>query len=157
MQTASWAWLCVKTGSLQNVSNLMGFMRTKSGTRVPFVFYTNSLSYDQKTRDLVKYHKIASPHLGYERYVLEQIYDEKVMGRDFWFWPILNTARCALCSLIWFIAGIILDGDDQVGRIAHRGCVGIEEEIVLWKLDIVVILCNERNITCSMFIMRHTT
>lgn len=75
--------VAAKTGSLQNVSNLMGFMRTKSGTRVPFVFYTNSLSYDQKTRDLVKYHKIASPHLGYERYILEQIYDEKVMGRDF--------------------------------------------------------------------------
>ncbi len=72
-----------KTGSLQNVSNLMGFMKTKSGVRVPFVFYTNSISYDQKTRDLVKYHKIASPHLGYERYVLEHIYDEKIMGKDF--------------------------------------------------------------------------
>lgn len=72
-----------KTGALTNVSNLMGFMKTKTGARVPFVFYTNSISYDQRTRDLVKYHKIASPHLGYERYVLEQIYDEKVMGRDF--------------------------------------------------------------------------
>ncbi|MGN0914821.1 MAG: D-alanyl-D-alanine carboxypeptidase/D-alanyl-D-alanine-endopeptidase [Succinivibrio sp.] len=72
-----------KTGTIQNVSNLMGFMKTKTGKRIPFVFYTNSISYDQKTRDLVKYHKIASPHLGYERYVLEQIYDEKVMGRDF--------------------------------------------------------------------------
>ncbi|HAO91321.1 MAG TPA: D-alanyl-D-alanine carboxypeptidase/D-alanyl-D-alanine-endopeptidase [Succinivibrio sp.] len=72
-----------KTGTIQNVSNLMGFMHTKSGVRVPFVFYTNSISYDQKTRDLVKYHKIASPHLRYERYVLEQIYDEKVMGVDF--------------------------------------------------------------------------
>src|SRR5574344_1906330 len=72
-----------ETGTLQNVSNLMGFMRTKSGVRVPFVFYTNSISFDQRTRDLVKYHKIASPHLGYERYVLEQIFDEKVMRKDF--------------------------------------------------------------------------
>lgn len=56
----------------------MGFMRTKSGERVPFVFYTNAISFDQRTRDLVKYHKIASPHLGYERYVLEQIYNEKL-------------------------------------------------------------------------------
>jgi D-alanyl-D-alanine carboxypeptidase/D-alanyl-D-alanine-endopeptidase len=72
-----------KTGTIQNVSNLMGFMRTKSGVRVPFVFYTNAISFDQRTRDLVKYHKIASPHLGYERYVLEQIYNEKVMGVDF--------------------------------------------------------------------------
>ena len=75
--------VAAKTGTLQNVSNLMGFMRTKSGVRVPFVFYTNSISFDQRTRDLVKYHKIASPHLGYERYVLEQIFDEKVMGKDF--------------------------------------------------------------------------
>ena len=72
-----------KTGTIQNVSNLMGFMKTKNGVRIPFVFYTNSISYDQKTRDLVKYHKIASPHLGYERYVLEKIYDEKIMGKDF--------------------------------------------------------------------------
>ena len=72
-----------KTGTIQNVSNLMGFMHTKSGKRIPFVFYTNSISYNQKTRDLVKYHKIASPHLRYERYVLEQIYDEKIMGKDF--------------------------------------------------------------------------
>lgn len=72
-----------KTGTLQNVSNLMGFMHTKSGKRVPFVFYTNSISFDQRTRDLVKYHKIASPHLKYEKYVLEKIYDEKIMGVDF--------------------------------------------------------------------------
>jgi len=72
-----------KTGAIQNVSNLMGFMRTKSGVRIPFVFYTNSLSYDERTRDLVKYRKIASPHLGYERYVLEKIYEEKTMGVDF--------------------------------------------------------------------------
>lgn len=72
-----------KTGTLANVSNLMGFMHTKSGKRVPFVVYTNSISFDQKTRDLVKYHRIASPHLGHERYILEQIYDEKTMGIDF--------------------------------------------------------------------------
>ena len=80
----TWAFLKSEADKLgTNVSNLMGFMKTKTGARVPFVFYTNSISYDQRTRDLVKYHKISSPHLGYERYVLEQIYDEKVMGRDF--------------------------------------------------------------------------
>ncbi len=72
-----------KTGTLQNVSNLMGFITTKSGKRVSFVIYTGALNYDQKTRDMVKYRRMASPHLGYERYVLEQIYNEKVMGRDF--------------------------------------------------------------------------
>ena len=72
-----------KTGTLANVSNLMGFMTTKSGRRVPFVMYTNAISFDQKTRDLVKYHRIASPHLGHERYILENIYNEKTMGQDF--------------------------------------------------------------------------
>lgn len=72
-----------KTGTLQNVSNLMGFIKTKSGHRVPFVMYTGALNYDLRTRDMVKYRRMASPHLGYERYVLEQIYNEKVMGRDF--------------------------------------------------------------------------
>lgn len=72
-----------KTGTLQNVSNLAGFMTTRSGTLVPFVMFSNSLSYSQKVRDQVKYHRIASPHYGYERYVLEQIYNEKIMGTDF--------------------------------------------------------------------------
>ncbi len=72
-----------KTGSLQNVSNLMGFITTKTGKRVPFVFYTSALNYDVKTRDRVKYRRMASPHLGYERFVLEQIYNEKIMGQDF--------------------------------------------------------------------------
>ena len=72
-----------KTGTLQNVSNLMGFITTKTGSRVPFVFYTNAITYDQKTRDLVKFKRIASPHLKYERYVLENIYNELVIGRDF--------------------------------------------------------------------------
>lgn len=72
-----------KTGTLANVSNLMGFMTTKSGKRIPFVMYTNAISFDQKTRDLVKYHRIASPHLGHERYILENIYNEKTMGQDF--------------------------------------------------------------------------
>lgn len=75
--------VAAKTGTLQNVSNLMGFITTRSGKRVPFVVYTGALNYDQKTSDMVKYRRIASPHLGYERFVLEQIYNEKVMGRDF--------------------------------------------------------------------------
>ena len=61
----------------------MGFITTKTGKRVPFVFYTSALNYDVKTRDRVKYRRMASPHLGYERFVLEQIYNEKIMGQDF--------------------------------------------------------------------------
>lgn len=72
-----------KTGTLQNISNLAGFVRTQSGFLAPFVMFTNAITYTERTRDLVKYRRMASPHLGYERYVLEHIYAEKVMGRDF--------------------------------------------------------------------------
>lgn len=72
-----------KTGTLTNISNLAGVLTTKSGKRVPFVFFTNGISLPQRQREAVMYHRIASPTLGYERYVLEQIYNEKVMGRDF--------------------------------------------------------------------------
>lgn len=72
-----------KTGTLQNVSNLAGFVITKSGNRVPFVMFTNSITYSERTRDLVKYRRSPSPHYSYERYIIEHIYDEDVMGRDF--------------------------------------------------------------------------
>ncbi|MDY6322758.1 MAG: D-alanyl-D-alanine carboxypeptidase/D-alanyl-D-alanine-endopeptidase [Succinivibrio sp.] len=72
-----------KTGSLTNTSNLAGFLTTKSGARVPFVIFSNNISLPQRQRDAVKYHRMASPTLGFERYVLEQIFNEKVMGMDF--------------------------------------------------------------------------
>ena len=72
-----------KTGTLQNVSNLAGFVITKSGNRVPFVMFTNSITYSERTRDLVKYRRSPSPHYSYERYIIEKIYDEQAMGRDF--------------------------------------------------------------------------
>lgn len=68
-----------KTGTLQNVSNLAGFVRSKSGALLPFVIFTNGITYTERTRDAVKYRRVASPHLGYERYILEQIYAEKPM------------------------------------------------------------------------------
>ena len=72
-----------KTGTLQNVSNLAGFIITQSGVRVPFVMFNNSITYSERTRDMVKYRRAPSPHYAYERYVLENIYHERVMGRDF--------------------------------------------------------------------------
>ena len=47
------------------------------------MIFTNAISLPPKQRDAVKYHRMANPALGFERYVLEQIYQEKVMGRDF--------------------------------------------------------------------------
>lgn len=72
-----------KTGTLQNVSNLAGFIVTQSGARVPFVMFNNSITYSERVRDLVKFRRSPSPHYAYERYVLENIYHERVMGRDF--------------------------------------------------------------------------
>lgn len=72
-----------KTGTLQNISNLAGFVRTDNGKLAPFVMFTNAITYPERTRDLVRFHRIASPHYAYERYVLENIYARRVMGRDF--------------------------------------------------------------------------
>ena len=45
--------------------------------------FNNSITYSERTRDMVKYRRAPSPHYAYERYVLENIYHERVMGRDF--------------------------------------------------------------------------
>ncbi len=72
-----------KTGTLQNVSNLAGFIRTENGALAPFVMFTNSITYSQRTRDLVRFRRMASPHYGFERYVLENIYKGRIISGDF--------------------------------------------------------------------------
>lgn len=66
-----------KTGTLQNVSSLAGFVISKSGARVPFILFTNSITYSERTRDQVKYRRVPSPHYAHERYLLEAIYNEQ--------------------------------------------------------------------------------
>lgn len=66
-----------KTGTLQNVSNLAGFMTTASGQRKAFVVMENGLTFPPKIRAALKAKKIASPHYRFERAVLEQIYHEQ--------------------------------------------------------------------------------
>ncbi|MEZ7862484.1 MAG: D-alanyl-D-alanine carboxypeptidase/D-alanyl-D-alanine-endopeptidase [Aeromonadaceae bacterium] len=66
-----------KTGTLQNVSNLAGFMTTASGQRKAFVVMVNGLTFPPKVRQALKAHRIASPHYKFERAVLEQIYREQ--------------------------------------------------------------------------------
>lgn len=72
-----------KTGTLTNTSNLAGILTTRSGQKVPFVIFTNNISLPPRQRDAVRSHRMASPTLGYERYILEQIYEGRAMGRDF--------------------------------------------------------------------------
>jgi serine-type D-Ala-D-Ala carboxypeptidase/endopeptidase (penicillin-binding protein 4) len=66
-----------KTGTLQNVSNLAGFITTASGQRKAFVVMVNGLTFPPKIRQALKAHRIASPHYKFERAVLEQIYREQ--------------------------------------------------------------------------------
>ncbi len=63
-----------KTGTLQNVSNLAGFMTTASGQRKAFVVMVNGLTFPPKIREALKAKRIASPHYRFERAVLEEIY-----------------------------------------------------------------------------------
>lgn len=72
-----------KTGTLENISNLAGFVKSKNNNLIPFVILTNSITYDERTRDRVKYRRMKSPHYKYERYILENIYNEKKYGQDF--------------------------------------------------------------------------
>ena len=65
-----------KTGTLQNVSNLAGFMTTASGKRKAFVLMANGLTFPPNIRQALKAHRIASPHYKFERQILEQIYRE---------------------------------------------------------------------------------
>ena len=66
-----------KTGTLQNVSNLAGFITTASGQRKAFVVMVNGLTFPPKIRQALKARRIASPHYKFERAVLEQIYREQ--------------------------------------------------------------------------------
>lgn len=65
-----------KTGTLQNVSNLAGFITTASGKRKAFVLMANGLTFPPRIRQELKAHRIASPHYKFERQILEQIYHE---------------------------------------------------------------------------------
>jgi D-alanyl-D-alanine carboxypeptidase/D-alanyl-D-alanine-endopeptidase (penicillin-binding protein 4) len=71
--------VAAKTGTLNGVSNIAGFLTTQSGKKVPFVYFLNNLSYDSKTRSLLAARRIARPHYPHERMILEHIYDEKIV------------------------------------------------------------------------------
>ena len=66
-----------KTGSLQNVSNLAGFIKSKSNKLIPFVILENSITYPQTLREEIKQLKKRSPHYEFEKSVITDIYNEK--------------------------------------------------------------------------------
>lgn len=66
-----------KTGTLDGVSNLAGFLRDAKGNTVPFVYFMNNLSYDEKTRQMLQARRISKPHYPHERMVLEAIYNNR--------------------------------------------------------------------------------
>ena len=68
-----------KTGSLQNVSNLAGFIKSKSNQLIPFVIFENSLTYPQELREEINQLKKKSPHYAFEKSVITDIYNEKAI------------------------------------------------------------------------------
>ncbi len=66
-----------KTGTINGVSNLAGFMKDHNGRLVPFVYFMNNISYDAKTRSNLKAKRISNPQYPHERMILEHIYDGK--------------------------------------------------------------------------------
>lgn len=68
-----------KTGSLQNVSNLAGFIKSKNNQLIPFVIFENSLTYPQELREEINQLKKKSPHYAFEKSVITDIYNEKAI------------------------------------------------------------------------------
>ncbi len=66
-----------KTGTLDGVSNLAGFLKDSKGNTVPFVYFMNNLSYDEKTRQMLQARRISRPHYPHERMILEAIYNNR--------------------------------------------------------------------------------
>ncbi|MGN1393894.1 MAG: D-alanyl-D-alanine carboxypeptidase/D-alanyl-D-alanine-endopeptidase [Succinivibrionaceae bacterium] len=73
--------VAAKTGTLNGVSNLAGFLTTQSGEIVPFVYFVNNLSYDLKTHQRLESHRISKPHYKHEKQVLESIYYEEIINK----------------------------------------------------------------------------
>ncbi len=71
-----------KTGTLNGVANLAGFLTTKSGKLVPFVYFMNNLSYDEQTAKKLAQKRIAKPHYKHERKILENIFNENVVREE---------------------------------------------------------------------------
>ena len=69
-----------KTGSLQNVSNLAGFIKSKNNKLIPFVILENSLTYPQDLREEINQLKKKSPHYEFEKSVITDIYNEKILS-----------------------------------------------------------------------------
>ena len=71
-----------KTGTLETVANLAGFMTTQSGAKVPFVYFVNNISYDDKTKRQLQTRRISKPHYKHEKATLENIYNEIPYYKD---------------------------------------------------------------------------
>lgn len=71
-----------KTGTLNGVSNLAGFLTSKNGKLIPFVYFMNNLSYDDVTKRKLATKKIAKPHYAHERRILEAIYNEETVREN---------------------------------------------------------------------------
>lgn len=71
-----------KSGTLQNTTNLAGFVLNKHNEFVPFVIFTNNVSYNKETLNKIKKGrgKVLAPHVQYERDFLMSLYNNEVFN-----------------------------------------------------------------------------
>lgn len=66
-----------KTGTIRNVKNLAGYVKSNKGNFIPFVIYTNGLSPDKSEIVYMNKNKTMWPNFEFEKRVLRYLYEEK--------------------------------------------------------------------------------
>lgn len=66
-----------KTGTIRNVKNLAGYVKSEKGNFIPFVIYTTGLSPDKDEIVYMNKNKTQWPNFEFEKRVLRYLYEEK--------------------------------------------------------------------------------
>lgn len=66
-----------KTGTIHNVKNLAGFVKSEKGNLIPFVIFTNGLSPDKSELKYISENKTLWPNFEFEKRVLQYLYMEQ--------------------------------------------------------------------------------
>lgn len=66
-----------KTGTIRNVRNLAGFVKSKNGNLIPFVIFENSMNPDKEELADMERNKELLPHFEFEKNVLRYLYEEQ--------------------------------------------------------------------------------
>ena len=66
-----------KTGTIRNVRNLAGYVKSDKGKFIPFVVYTTGFSPDAEEVNYMNNNKTLWPNFEFEKRVLSYLYEEK--------------------------------------------------------------------------------